>query len=321
MNVFIAVLAAFFFVLLFLLVRHRSERRKKKKARREREVWSIGMYRGTTPYDLADAGEVDNPVLTARDVHDVKARFVADPFMLMHEDRFHLFFEVLNGSREKGEIGYATSDDTKRWVYRGIVLRERFHLSFPYVFTDDGNVYMIPECADSGGIQLYRAESFPVRWARVATLVKGTGRYAPLYDASIVKHEGRWYLFSYARKVDNLHLFSADTLLGPWSEHPRSPVVSGTPHYARPAGRIVAYGKSGELVRFAQDGIPNYGSKVWAFTIMELSKHGYREEPAKDVPVIAAGRETWNRKGMHTVDAHFIGGRWIAAVDGLSGEV
>jgi hypothetical protein len=64
------------------------------------------------------------------------------------------------------------------WSYREIVLREKFHLSYPYVFEEDGEAYMVPECGGSGGIQLYRADRFPDRWVNVSTLVKGEGRYA-----------------------------------------------------------------------------------------------------------------------------------------------
>lgn len=319
MKVLIVLVAIALAVSLFALVRHRQERRRKKILRRQSEVWSIGVYEGSTPFDLAPVAGVTNPVLTAADVHDVKARFVADPFMLTHDGLHHLFFEVMNSDREIGEIGHATSPDMKQWSYQGIVLRGDCHLSYPYVFTEGEEVYMVPECADSGGIQLYRADRFPDRWSRVKTLVVGSGRYAPVLDSSVVCHGGRWYLFSYARKVNQLHLFSSDTLTGTWKEHPKSPLVSGSPHYARPGGRVVEH--DGALFRFSQDGIPNYGSKVWAFRITKLSEYDYHEEALLEKPVVAAGNEAWNGRGMHTVDAHVQGDRWVAMVDGLSGAM
>ncbi|NTU53277.1 MAG: glycoside hydrolase family 32 protein [Chlorobiaceae bacterium] len=316
MRVLVAIVVFVISMAVVLFVRYRFERRRKKRARRDREVWSIGVYEGATPFDLAPASGVNNPVLTAEEVHDVRARFVADPFMLTLDGLHHLFFEVLNIDRQTGEIGHATSEDLCNWHYQSIVLREKFHLSYPYVFFEDGVVYMVPECGESGGITLYRADRFPDRWVRVATLIQGKGRYAPLYDSSLVKHRGRWYLFSYARKVNRLHLFSSENLTGSWREHPKSPLISGSPHYARPGGRVIEH--DGVLFRFAQDGIPNYGSKVWAFRINELSEGEYAEELLPEKPVVMAGDEYWNDKGMHTVDLHRQGGSWIAMVDGLS---
>ncbi len=299
------------------LIMYRLKRNRKKRLQRDREIWSVGLYEGPSPILLGPATEIKNPVFTAQQVTDVKARFVADPFMTEHNGEFHLFFEVLNSKREKGEIGYARSHNMKEWSYGGIVLKERFHLSYPYVFFHEGKMYMLPECADSHEVKLYKATAFPLRWEYAATLIRSKKRYPPLLDPSIVHHEGRWYLFSNARKVHDLHLFSADDLLGPWNEHPQSPILNASPHFARPGGRIVKDGEA--LYRYGQDGIPNYGSKVWAFRITELTAHSYREEEVPDGPVIGPGQEAWNNRGMHTIDAHQQkNGRWIALVDGLT---
>jgi hypothetical protein len=296
-------------------------RRKKILLQQKQETWSIGIYEGPSPVKLSSPKGLKNPILTAACVTDIKARFVADPFMIRNSDGFHLFFEVMNEKRNTGEIAYAYSRDCVQWEYRRVVLKERFHLSYPYVFFWEGVYYMIPECRTSWGIQLYKATQFPDSWQRVATLVKGSRSYCPLLDPSIIRHENRWYLFGYARKsgrkkVHNLHLFSADTLTGPWAEHPQSPVISSNPHHARPGGRIVA--ADGALYRYAQDGVPNYGSKVWAFRITTLTQELYREIPAPDGPVLQAGNESWNNAGMHTVDPHQLtDGQWFAFVDGL----
>ncbi len=295
---------------------YRIKRHRRRVLRRNRENWSIGIYDGPTPFTLHPKEGVINPIMTAEDVTDVKARFVADPFMIEHDNEFHLFFEVLNSSRNKGEIGHARSSDMKRWTYNSIVLREWYHLSYPYVFSHDGSLFMIPECLKSKEIRLYKADPFPVRWRHAATLVKGKNRFAPLSDPSIIQHNGRWYLFVNARKLNNLHLFSSDTLFGPWKEHPKSPIITASLNYSRPGGRIVSH--EGSLYRFCQDGVPHYGSKVWAFRITELSALSFSEEIISGGPVVEAGSEGWNCMGMHTVDPHRQkNGHWIAIVDGL----
>src|SRR5262245_60427292 len=94
--------------------------------------WSIGLYAGTSPLALAPAD--DEPVFTADRVTDIAARFVADPFLVRADGRWHVFFEAFNAATGQGDIGWATSDDARRWSYQRIVLDEPFHLSYPYVF-------------------------------------------------------------------------------------------------------------------------------------------------------------------------------------------
>lgn len=298
------------------IVNYRLKRQYLKTKRKKNQIWSIGIYEGPDPITLAPASGITNPILTADDVTDTAARFVADPFMTVHDGRYHLFFELLNSKRQVGEIGHAISEDLKTWKYTGVVLKEKFHLSYPYVFKHEETTYMLPECAKSNAIRLYRAVVFPERWEQAAVLLKGNKKKVPLLDPSVVFHEGYWYLFSYRRKEKNLHLFVAEDLTGPWKEHPKSPIVQGSDHFARPGGRIV---KEGEvLYRYAQDGVPRYGSKAWGFRITRLTPTVFCEEPVSDRPVVQEGEEAWNNRGMHTVDPHKISdGRWIAFVDGL----
>jgi hypothetical protein len=316
MTIVLTIIAISLLAGLGLLVNHRFKRWRQKQKRQQNDIWSIGLYEGPDPVTLTPASGVRNPILTASDVTDVPARFVADPFMITHDGKHHLFFELLNIKRKTGEIGHAVSNDLKTWRYTRVVLRERFHLSYPYVFEHEGEIYMIPECAKSKSIRLYRAASFPDDWRQVATILRGNKREVPLLDPSVVLHNGHWYLFSYMRKVNNLHLYIAESLTGQWAEHPASPVFRNSNHYARPGGRIVRDGAV--LYRFAQDGQPRYGSKAWGFRITELTPTTYREEPCPGGPVIGEGPEAWHNAGMHTVDAHLMeNGRWIAFVDGL----
>jgi len=301
---FTAVLFFLFSVAIMLFVRRAIKHHRKAAERRSRETWAIGIYEGPSPLTLSPAVGISNPILSAQSVTDVNARFVADPFMIQNETGCHLFFEVLNEQRNTGEIGYAFSGNGQQWHYRKIVLRERYHLSYPYVFSWNGHYYMIPECMKSGGIQ------------RVVTLVRRTRTVTAIVDPSIIHYRNRWYLFSYAMKQKSLHLFTAAALEGPWTEHPKSPVLSGSPHFARPGGRVIEHGDS--IYRYTQDEVPLYGSRVWAFRITELSETAYSEEAVADCPVIQAGNQWWNSAGMHTVDPHQRdSGEWFAFVDGF----
>ncbi len=275
--------------------------------------WAIGIYTGPSPFDLHAATAVPNPVLSARDVTDVSARFVADPFMIERESTWYMFFEIFNAHTQRGEIGFARSSDGLRWTYGQSVLAEPFHLSYPYVFSFENRYYLIPESGAAHSVRLYESTDFPGQWTFIATLLSG-GAFA---DSSVVHHEGKWFLFSETRPYvnDTLGLYYADRLTGPWREHPRSPIVTNNPHSSRPAGRVLA--SNGRLFRYAQDASPNYGTQVFAFEITKLTTATYEERPVSVLPILGPGEEGWNAKGMHQVDAHQLGDNdWIACVDG-----
>jgi hypothetical protein len=272
-------------------------------------MWSIGIYTGSSPFDLKPSAEIRNPVLTRESVTDVSAKFVADPFMI----RGHMFFEVLTDT-DKGEIGLATGNNGLNWKYEQIVLREDFHLSYPYVFEWQDVVYMIPETLGANAVCLYQADDFPLRWSKAAKLIDG-----PCADPSIVRFNNLWWLFfcPVPYRHDTLSLYFAEELTGPWREHPNSPIIRGDKCRARPAGRILTL--NDRLIRFAQDCVPRYGSRVRALDILELTTTTYVEVENAASPILQPGNQEWNGGGMHHVDAQQQpDGTWLASVDGQS---
>ena len=279
------------------------------------DEWSIGIYAGVSPFALAAPADFSNPVLTRHSVTDATALFVADPFALKAHGQWYVFFEVMNQEHGKGEIGLAISSDCISWNYQGIVLAEPYHLSYPYVFEWMDAYYMIPESFMAGAVRLYKAIEFPSHWSFVGTLLCG-----PYYaDSSVFRYDGKWWLFTDASpdaQHDTLRLFWAEEFTNSWQEHPRSPIVSGDPHVARPAGRINLFHET--PIRYAQDCYPAYGTCVRAFEITELTTETYQERQIGADPIIQASGSGWNRSGMHHIDPHLTdGGQWIACVDGL----
>jgi hypothetical protein len=276
-------------------------------------LWSIGIYVGESPFKLRSPTHVQNPVLTSRDVTDTAAAFVADPFMVRSDDCWYMFFEVFNPKTYRGEIGLATSKDGWVWQYQQIVLKESFHLSYPYVFAWKGEYYMAPETLDLKAVQLYKAVTFPDKWSPIGRLVE-----VECADPSIFRFEDRWWMFacSTPHDHDSLRLYFADELTGPWIEHPRSPIVEGNNRIARPAGRVLVL--DDKVIRYAQNCFPIYGAQVRAFEICELTPTTYHEKECDLSPILSASGSAWNAIGMHHVDPHQMSdGRWIACVDGL----
>jgi hypothetical protein len=277
------------------------------------EQWSIGIYRSDSPFSFPTSGNRRNPVLTAQDVTDVPAKFVADPFLAEDSSTWYLFFEVYNTDTQQGDLAVATSENTRKWKYERVVLDEPFHLSYPYVFRWQNEYYLIPESFEANAVRLYKAVDFPHQWSFVGSLIDG----GDFVDPSIVRVHEKWWIFvSSVSEPNSLQLFYADDLLGPWTEHPASPIATGADNMARPAGRVLVY--DGRVFRFQQDLDEAWGHRVWAFEVTDLTTTSYREEKLSEDPILEASGSGWNEKAMHHIDPHQVGdGKWIASVDGF----
>lgn len=273
-------------------------------------MWSIGIKTGDSPLRVRTPAGHTNPVIAAPSVTDVQASFVADPFMIPHEGAWHMFFEVMPALSRRGEIGLAFSHDGFAWSYRQIVLREAFHLSYPYVFELKGAIYLAPEARQSGSVHIYRSQRFPTVWTPYARLANIGGA-----DPSFFEYGNRLWMFICPDHFHSLRLYSAREIQGPWSEHPQSPVVHNDCGRARPAGRVIVH--EGRIFRFAQDCRAGYGTLVRAFEITELTADHYAETEACESPVLQPSGKGWDGALTHHIDAHLVGpNQWIACVDG-----
>lgn len=278
------------------------------------QVFSIAVYEGESPLALADPARRHNPVLTHRQVTDAPAAFVADPFVLRDREQHFLFMEVFSRITRRGQIAVACSDDGLAWRYQRTVLKEPFHLAYPNVFRSGEDIYMVPD-APGMGARLYRAFDFPGDWRFQCTLIDDPG----LVDSTVFRFEDRWWLMAAWAETPggpkSLRLYHADTLAGPWTEHPQSPLIRADDRTARPCGRVLMM--DGRPVRLTQDCSAVYGASVRAFVVDILTPDSYRESPAAPEPILGAGSEAWNRGGMHHLDAHPLPGvGWVAYVDG-----
>ena len=106
--------------------------------------------------------EIENPI----------GRSLADPFIYEKDNEHFIFVEDLFFSDNKGRISVIRVEDEK-YEFLGVVLEESFHLSFPFIFDHDGEVFMVPETHQSNDIRLYRCEIFPMKWTLDTVLIDG----------------------------------------------------------------------------------------------------------------------------------------------------
>lgn len=280
---------------LFALLRYRLF-----EYRGRQDFWSLRLYRGKEP--LRNLRQADYlPVLPPEGI------FWADPFLFEHHGETWLFFEQCAIQNGKGTLAACQIQANGQPGPVIPVLQEDWHLSYPFVFTFEEKVYMIPESSVTGRIDLYECLEFPHRWVRRDSLAEGM-HYA---DTTIVEKDGLWWMFTCAtpnRNVlnrDELYLYYSDTPIAKhWTPHPQNPVVNNT-RTARPAGRIFC--EDGVLYRPSQDNGKWYGHGVVLNRITTLTTQSYAEERVEDLYYDEAetkivGTHTYNQSAQWTVN-------------------
>jgi hypothetical protein len=284
----------------------------------ERGIWSVGLLRGGS-LDRLDLPSPRNPIVTAKDFENWNGKAVADPFAIFRNGVWYLFFELFQHHTQNAVIGASVSTDLVHWEPLGIVLKQPHHLSYPFVFEYEGQVYMMPESKSAKRVDLFRAVEFPYRWELEKTLLQGR-----MMDCSMIQHEGRYWLFAGFRCYA-LKLYYASSPLGPWKRHWLPFLRGHSKSSSRPGGRPLSH--DGKLIRFAQDCKKCYGHQLRAWNVTMINRLWYSERPLFKEPILSGSGQGWNAECMHHIDAFRVpveNGRldeekeWLAFVDGCA---
>jgi hypothetical protein len=208
-------------------------------------------------------------------MRSAKDRFHADPFLFEQNGKTYLFFEDFRFSLGRAIISCCELDAHGTPGPHVEVLRRPYHLSYPFVFEDGGEIYMLPETRGNRTVELYRATNFPHEWAADSVLLTDIDAV----DSTIEKIGEKYWMFvgiSNGRfsNCDELGLFFADSLKGPWTLHPKTPLISDVLR-ARPAGRL--FYEEGRLIRPSQDCGKAYGYALVFSEIVTLNETEYEE--------------------------------------------
>jgi len=238
-----------------------------------------------------------------------KDRYWADPFVLEKGGRYFVFFEELVFRAGKAHISMLEIGADGRAGPAVKVLERDYHLSYPFVVEHDGSLYMIPETAQKGTVEVYRCVDFPLSWRQERVLFSGVH----CVDATFHHGSGRWWMFGNVAAAgsavydDELHIFHAERLLGEWQPHLRNPVKSDA-RGARPAGKL--YWHNGALYRPAQICAPLYGSGLSINRVLRLTTRDYAERQVERILPPQGqgllGLHTVNRAGALTVVDAFV---------------
>jgi hypothetical protein len=212
-----------------------------------------------------------------------REHFYADPMLFKHQGMNYIFFEDYD--YRKGVIRWSTISQDGAISAPELALELPIHLSFPFVFLENNDIFMIPETYDAKEVALFRTVKFPSNWEKHKVLVRGE-HFA---DSMLFKHDGYWWLFT-AVDVDRLRVYYSTSLDEDFVPHP----INKQNLPGRNAGSV--FYEDGHLVRPVMDCSKGYGTSMTLNRIEKLTPDEFVEISSAHI------QPTWapNLDGTHT---------------------
>ena len=275
------------------------------KTRGKESKWFVAMRRNSGS-SITDPNQLD---LTGfREVPPPpESDQMADPFLWEAEGRNYLLFEEVPAGSSRGRLGCVEVFENGSCSEMKIILQRDYHLSYPCVVPANGELFLLPETAQAGRVDLYRFSRFPWEVELVSPLVEGLA----LVDTTPILLDGRWYFFTTtASPFMETLLFWADRLDGAWNLHPSSP-ISCSVRNSRSAGNL--FWRNGRLYRPTQDCSIRYGYAIQVNEVIRLTPTEFEEHAVNWIQPAwypgLLGTHTWNESNQLQV---LDGLRWQA---------
>ena len=224
--------------------------------------------------------------------------WAADPFLFEYNGEVYIFAELYDYIHCRGSIGYCKWNGKKFEKWNQIIL-EPYHLSYPYVFEKNGQVYIIPESGADNSLYLYRAVNFPNQWEKGKILRENVvyGDTTPFI----------WKEHNYALTYDVKNKKKYELVLLDLEDSKKDYTLTGIQNInmRRPAGKMIQIEK--EHIRPAQKCIDDYGEGL-IFYKYDCEQGIYSE---KEIGMIVPQNLKYSKiillDGMHTYNTskHF----------------
>ncbi len=234
------------------------------------------------------------------EIKNPKNHFLADPFVWTKDNRTICFVEDFDYGQNIAWISAIEIFEDNSYKMLGEVIKEEFHLSFPYLFSYEDQLYMIPESTQEGTIRLYKCIDFPLKWEYQYNLMENV----KTADTMIFAHENRWWLFTNMSTEGNddqaaqLFAFYSDSPLSTnWIAHKQNPLVFHS-DYGRNGG--ILFDKTTPIRGRQKQAFNVYGAGLSIAKITKLSPSQYQEEKICDI------KPTFfkNLKANHHIHSH-----------------
>ena len=254
-------------------------------------------------------GTIEFNTIKWLDTSDYSGGWFADPFILSYDgDNIELLVEEYRYCDRKGRISKLNIKCTDgEFVLQKVkcILELSTHLSFPFIYREDGKVYICPENNESGRLTIYEYDSQKETLTSPHIILN-----EKVVDTVITKIGGIYYAL--ATRVTNdpyddaryLDIYSSDSLTGIYS---KVQVIQNEKREERGAGAVMVI--ENKMLRPAQCCQNRYGESL---VIYELT-HRNAKFVENVYRRIFPDSKSKNGKGMHTLN-YFNG---LFVVDGL----
>lgn len=220
----------------------------------------------------------------------------ADPFIFKSDDgKINILYEKVSTYDLNGNISLMVCNELFQPVMDKVLLDTKSHLSYPYVFRENGKIYVFPESAFGGSLFCYEFDQASRSFINKKEIIK-----LPLLDSTILKYGNKYWLFATMLGDtfnSDLHIFYADSLLGPYTVHAGNPVKSAL-NGTRPAGNFIEV--DGNIYRPAQNCKNYYGESITINKITVLTPTKFKEE---EYMTIEPNKDDEFNYGIHTINA------------------
>lgn len=225
------------------------------------------------------SGEFMNATLyRLKPVQLPKGEFWADPFILNYKGDNYVFFENYNYKTKLGKISCGLVKN-QELVNITDVLDLDYHLSYPYVFEEDGDIFLMPETNNNNRLELYKCVNFPDKWELYSTAFEGE----KVLDASFYDDDNKQKWLFVNKKADlttssdsELFIYKVGSLkLDNLEPHAENPVIINAKK-ARNGGSVFKH--ENEIYRPSQANIEGvYGRALNINKIEKLTIDEYIE--------------------------------------------
>lgn len=208
-----------------------------------------------------------------------KNEFWADPFIFEYLDEKYIFFENYEYNKKKGKISCGRIKDNNLVDISDVLIKD-YHLSYPFIFNYDDQIFLMPETSSAKRLEIYRCIKFPNEWELFTTAFDGEIVADAFFYDDIDKNKWLFLNKTPDKNVPNdneLFIYKVNSLdLKDLKPHKNNPVIINS-KMARNAGPI--FQKNSEIYRPSQhciDGI--YGRGLNVNRIKKLTINEYEEE-------------------------------------------
>lgn len=234
------------------------------------ESWNVA-------YRIKQNGLLLNDVDTTFKIIKNSYRYwAADPFIINYNGETYIFAELYDYIHRKGVIGYAKFENGsfKKWHP---IIEEDYHLSFPFIFKYNGEIYIMPESNSSNSLYLYKAVEFPAKWEKQKELLSNIKIVDTVPFSYNNNNNYAFTLRINSGDKNSMHIIKFDDCGATFMEK----AITRDDTISRMAGRVIKNGTT--MIRVAQNCEYDYGTGIVFIEFHFDEDNNYKERILKKI--------------------------------------